>query len=287
MEIIEVTPQGFCGGVMRAIQIARKTREDNPDTPITVLGMLVHNAFVNQELKDLGLRVVDSSSKSRLELLDEIDEGIVIFTAHGVSNAVRKKATDKHLQIVDASCRFVLITRDLICKRLQEGYTIFYIGKKGHAEAEGAITEDDRQFLIEHIQDIPAGIQGKIFVTNQTTMSVLELEELFAQIQARYPQAEFASEICTATRLRQQAVHDLANRNVDLLLVIGDPKSNNTRKLANTGTRAGIPNVLQIESAADLRLKDLEGIHTVAVTSGASTPEFLKDEVLCWLKENA
>lgn len=283
MEIFEVSPQGFCGGVINAIRIAEDTARKYPDTKITILGSLVHNSFVNRQLEELGLSVVEARDRTRLELLDEVDDGIVIFTAHGISDAVRKKAAEKGLQTIDASCRFVLSTQKIIQEKQEQGYAIFYIGKQGHPEAEGAITPDQNNYLIETAADIPDHVQGPVFVTNQTTMSVLDLQDLFDEIRRRYPDAEFCSEICTATRLRQQAVYDLKDRQIDLLIVIGDPKSNNTRKLSATGRKAGIPRVLQVESAKEINPEDLDGVNRVAVTSGASTPEFLKREVLDFL----
>lgn len=283
MEIFEVPVQGFCGGVRRAVDLARKTVRENPDRKVTVLGSLVHNAYVNDELRSMGVEIVEAKGKTRLDLLDDVEDGILIFTAHGVSDKVREKAKAKGLECIDASCPFVLSTQSLIKKKRAEGYTIFYIGKKGHPEAEGAMESEENFFLIEKKDDLPEEDFEKIFVTNQTTMSVLDLEDLFDEIKARYPHAEFCSEICTATRLRQQAVMDLQDKSIDLLIVIGDPQSNNTRKLSLTGKKAGIERILQIESSDDLRKEDFENVKKVAVTSGASTPDFLLKDVIARL----
>lgn len=286
-EIFDVPVQGFCGGVSHAIQTALKAIESGCPQPVTVLGSLVHNRFVNAALEEKGLRILEAKGRTRLDLLDTIDSGTVIFTAHGVSKEVRTRAAEKHLHVIDASCPFVLSTQKLMDQKLKEGCTIFYCGKKGHPEAEGAVGTSDRVLLIESEADLPLVQDGKIFVTNQTTMSVADLDSLFQTIHARFPQAEFCNEICNATRIRQQAVSDLKDRRIDLLIVVGDPASNNTRKLSATGLQAGIPDVLQAECLDDLRseqnLARIEKADRIALTSGASTPSWLKDEILQFL----
>lgn len=288
-EIIEVRVQGFCGGVAKAIETARSALKDGSPQPVSVLGSLVHNRFVNEALEKEGIRILEAGNRTRLELLDEIDKGTVIFTAHGVSNEVRRKAAAKHLHVIDASCPFVLSTQKLIEKKLHEGSTVLYCGKKGHPEAEGAVGLHSNVHLIETEDDLPAFLDGPVFVTNQTTMSVLDLQNLFEAIQTRFPQAEFCNEICNATRIRQQAVADLKDAAVDLLVVVGDPASNNTRKLADTGLKAGIPAVIQIESAAALDREEIRlavrRAKRIAVTSGASTPSHLKDAVVKALRQ--
>lgn len=281
-EIIDIPVQGFCKGVIKAIEKAEQTINDpSCPKPIYVLGSLVHNRFVNEQLQSEGLIILESSSQTRLELLDKIDTGTVIFTAHGVSQAVRKKAQEKQLHIVDASCPFVLATHKLIDKKLEEKASIFYCGKKNHPEAEGATQGRENVYLIETIQDIPKGVQGKIFVTNQTTMSILDLKALFQAIKKKYPQAQFCDEICGATRVRQKAIQDLANQEIDLLIVVGDPHSNNTQKLVQIGQKSHIPHIYQIESVEDLKEEDdLFQAKRIAITSGASTPAYLKDEVI-------
>ncbi len=284
-EIIDVKVQGFCKGVQRAIDQAKAASISQTAQPITVLGSLVHNKYVNEELEKQGLQVLEASGKTRLELLDEIDYGTVIFTAHGVSPSVRKKAEDKGLQVIDASCPFVLATQRLIDRKLAEGYTILYCGKKGHPEAEGATQSRHPVYLIEKEDDLPDSAEGPIFVTNQTTMSMLDLNRLFEAIKSRFPQAEFCDEICNATRVRQQAILDLKDQGIDLLVVVGDPASNNTRKLAQIGQSAGIEKVLLIEQADKLDPSAFDSVNKTAITSGASTPAYLKNAVLDKMRE--
>lgn len=283
-EIIKVDPQGYCGGVLQAIAIAKKTRLENPDSRITILGNLVHNQYVKKALSYDKLDTIEDKSKTRLELLDEIEEGIVIFTAHGISQEVRQKALNKGLKIIDASCPFVLQTQKIIQQKLSEGSVIFYIGKYCHPEAEAIYSTSNKIYLIEKEEDIPNGIQEPIFVTNQTTMSIFDIQFLFDAIKQAYPEAEFHDEICNATRIRQQAILDLKNQNIDTLIVVGDPSSNNTKQLANIGKKAKIKQVIRINDVNELNVDDLHEARRIAITSGASTPTYLTNQVIKYLE---
>lgn len=282
-EILEVKPQGFCGGVMKAVQIAKQVRKEHPEEKITILGNLVHNQYVTKALEKMAIDTLDQKGITRLDLLDSISEGIVIFTAHGVSEAVYQKAKDKGLKIYDASCPFVLQTQKIVKEKLKSGFTIFYIGKNGHPEAESIYSLSDQVILIETIEDIPDSIKGSVFVTNQTTMSTLDIQDLFEAIEKKYPQAEFFNEICNATRVRQEAILNLKGRAIDSLIVVGDPSSNNTNQLARIGQNAGIRQVLKVESIESIQGMDFND-QKVAITSGASTPTYLTKQIIDFLK---
>lgn len=279
MKIIEVRPQGYCGGVMNAIKKVIELRKQRPNEKITVLGSLVHNRYVKKALEELNIETIEAKNKTRLDLLDEVNDGIVVFTAHGISDEVSQKAEEKKLEVLDASCPFVLSTQNIVKDELEKGSVIFYIGKKGHPEAEAVVSSSERIYLVEKPEDIPEGVKEPVFVTNQTTMSILEIESLFKEILKKYPQASIHDEICSATRIRQQAILNLKDENPDVLIVVGDPSSNNTRKLADIGKKAGIPEVISIETAADLDLSHFKPDSTVAITSGASTPTSLRRQV--------
>lgn len=284
-DIIQLTPQGYCGGVKSAIEKVLTYRKEHPEEQMTVLGNLVHNRHVKAMLEEQGITVLEDPKKNRLALLDQIDSGTVVFTAHGVSDEVRQKAKEKGLKTLDASCPFVLSTQKIVKSKGREGYSVLYIGKKGHPEAEASVAGNEHVYLIETKKDIPKDLSGPIFVTNQTTMSVLDLKDLFDRILKIYPQAEIHDEICSATRLRQQAVLNLKNDLPDLLIVVGDPASNNTRKLEEVARSIGIENVWRIESVRALEGKPLiKG--SIAITSGASTPASLKDEVVDYLSRH-
>lgn len=141
--IIEVTPQGFCGGVMKAIQIAKEVRIQHPEATITILGNLVHNEYVKKALSAMEIHTIEDPKKTRLELLEDVPSGIVIFTAHGVAPALYERAKEKGLVVYDASCPFVLQTQKIVQEKLKEGYSIFYIGKNHHPEAESIYTLSD------------------------------------------------------------------------------------------------------------------------------------------------
>ncbi len=277
MKIIKVTPRGYCKGVVRAIQTAKQARHDYPHEKITILGMLVHNQYVVEALKHLGIDTIEDKTKTRMQLLDEIDEGIVKFKAHGIANIVKEQAIAKGLQVIDASCYDVIATQEVIKKALTEGKQIAYVGKRNHPEAEAVLAISDTITLVEVNQPLPV-LAEPLFVTCQTTMSLQDVHELFDQIKAQYPNAEICEEICNATRVRQQAVRDL--KDVDVLIVVGDPQSNNSSRLADIGELAGIKHVYRIEDAFQLQHNWFKESDTVAVTAGASTPSALTQQVI-------
>ncbi len=280
MEIINVVPRGFCKGVVRAIELAKQTALKYPDRQITVLGELVHNKYVVEALRNNRIRTVEDKSKSRLQLLDEIDEGVVIFSAHGVSDEVIRKAESKGLILVNATCDDVIHTQNLIHEHLQDGFEILYIGQPSHPEAQAIVAIDLTHIhLITSLQDISVlnFDNSFVFVTNQTTMSQYDTQDLMSAIALKYPLADISNEICSATRLRQDAVMKLEA--IDCLIVVGDVNSNNTNMLAKIGQEKGIKHVFRIESAEDLPAEIIKSCQRVAITAGASTPYFLIKQV--------
>ena len=283
MKVIQARPCGYCKGVIRAIQIARRTREENPDVPIHVLGMLVHNRFVTLSLEELGIISHNEKGKTRLELLDEIDEGIVIFSAHGVCDEVYEKARNKGLTIVDATCEDVIKTSDIVKKYLEEDYEVIYIGVRNHPEAEGIVSNSDHIHLISSEEDIKnLEPYEKVFITNQTTMNVDNIADIIEKLRIRYPEAIVQPEICNATRMRQQAVKNM--KNLDILYVVGDPSSNNTRNLGKCVDES-VKKVCYIETYKDIDITDLKDDYTVGVTAGASTPTELYRQVIDYLTD--
>lgn len=281
MEIIKVSPRGYCKGVVRAIQIAKDTAKAYPDTPIYILGMLVHNTYVKDALKNLG--IVTLEGDNREELLNQIDTGIVIFTAHGISDTIRNKAIEKGLHVIDATCPDVKRTQDLVDKHVADGYEVLYIGKANHPEAMAVVDGNPKIHLITSIDDIKqVHITSKVFVTNQTTMSIFEVADIFKQIKCKYPQAIFSEEICNATRVRQEAIANL--KGVDTLLIVGDRSSNNSKRLADIGKQNHIDRVYLVNDVLDVQALDLSSSKVVAVSSGASTPTYLTNQVIQYLE---
>lgn len=286
MEVIKISPRGYCYGVVDAMVLALKTAQNfDLPRPIHILGMIVHNAHVVEAFEKLGVKTLDG--EDRLALLDKIDKGTVIFTAHGVSPEVRKKAREKGLTVVDATCPDVTKTHDLIREKVAEGYHVIYIGKKGHPEPEGAVgIAPDRVHLVQTVDEIEALNLpvDKLIVTNQTTMSQWDVKHLMDAIIKRFPQVEVYNEICLATQVRQEAVAEQAGE-ADLCIVVGDPRSNNSNRLAQVAEEiAGVP-AYRIADLSELNLEWLKGKKKVAVTSGASTPTPLTKEVIQFLEQ--
>ncbi|MBR2577670.1 MAG: 4-hydroxy-3-methylbut-2-enyl diphosphate reductase [Erysipelotrichaceae bacterium] len=282
MEIKRIVPSGYCKGVINAISIVRKARKEYADKKIFILGMIVHNSYVTDELSKMGIITLDDPLKSKEELLDEIDEGVVIFTAHGIADRIKEKAKAKGLITIDATCSDVLKTKELVRNYIDKGYDVIYFGKHKHPEAESILSISPSIHLITCEEDIgKLDIHNEhIAVTNQTTMSYLELEKMFSLLKEKYPNCIIEKEICNATSARQKAVTDI--KDGDVLYVVGDVKSNNTGKLAAIAENS-FRHVYLISSKDEINKKDLEGQSKVYVTAGASTPPKLIDEVLEYL----
>ncbi|NRR21523.1 4-hydroxy-3-methylbut-2-enyl diphosphate reductase [Brevibacillus sp. MS2.2] len=286
MEVIKISPRGYCYGVVDAMVLALRTAQNfDLPRPIHILGMIVHNAHVVEAFEKQGIKTLDG--EDRLALLDQVHEGTVIFTAHGVSPEVRKKARDKGLTVVDATCPDVTKTHDLIREKVAEGYHVLYIGKKGHPEPEGAMgIAPDHVHLVQKLEELEALDlpTDKLIVTNQTTMSQWDVKHLMDAILQRFPGVEVHNEICLATQVRQEAVAEQVGE-ADLCLVVGDPRSNNSNRLAQVSEEiANVPSY-RIADLSELDIEWLRGKKNVAVTSGASTPTPLTKEVISFLEQ--
>lgn len=282
MEVQAITPRGYCKGVVRAIDMARKAR--NAKQPVVILGMIVHNQYIVDALEKMGIRTVDHPDRTRLELLDEIEEGTVIITAHGAGEQVFAKAREKGLHVIDASCLDVIKTHDLIRARLRDGFEILYIGKKGHPEAEGAVSIDEEKVhLLSGREDFGTLDPNKRYViTNQTTMSLYDVQDLCDYARQTLAHVTVEKETCAATKVRQEAIRHM-DRDVDVAFIVGDPRSNNTRKLASIASDGR--EVHMIGSLDDLDVSVLRGKRKAAVSSGASTPPYLTDQVIAFLEQ--
>ncbi|OUM88054.1 MAG: 4-hydroxy-3-methylbut-2-enyl diphosphate reductase [Bacillus thermozeamaize] len=286
MNVIKISPRGYCYGVVDAMVLAQQVASDaSYPRPVYILGMIVHNSHVVEAFRQQGIITLDG--EDRLSLLDQIDQGTVIFTAHGVSPQVRAKAAAKGLTVVDATCPDVMKTHRLIEEKVADGYVVIYIGKKGHPEPEGAVgVAPDKVFLVENEEDVRNldFHHDKIIVTNQTTMSQWDTRHLMQLIVEKYPQAEVYNEICLATQQRQEAVAEQAE-GADLVIVVGDPRSNNSNRLAQVAQEiAGVP-AYRVADVTEIDPEWLKGIRTVAVTSGASTPTPITKEVIDYLEQ--
>ncbi|MCO4323558.1 4-hydroxy-3-methylbut-2-enyl diphosphate reductase [Mammaliicoccus sciuri] len=287
MEIIKITPRGYCYGVVDAMVIARNASLDNSlPRPIYILGMIVHNKHVTDAFESDGIITLDGPN--RLKILEQIDEGTVIFTAHGVSPEVKRRAKEKGLVCIDATCPDVDNTHQLIREVKSNGYHVIYIGKKGHPEPEGAVgVAPDIVHLVQTLEDIDALpeelLNQKLIVTNQTTMSQWDVKHLIDELKVKYPHIEVHEEICLATQVRQEAVATQADQ-ADLLIVVGDPKSNNSNRLAQVSKEIAHTNAYRIADLSELKLEWLQDVESVAVTAGASTPTPIVKEVIDYIK---
>ena len=286
MKVVKITPRGYCYGVVDAMVIARNAALDKTlPRPIYILGMIVHNKHVTDAFEQDGIITLDG--ENRKEIIEQVESGTVIFTAHGVSPEIREIARRKGLVSIDATCPDVTVTHDLIAEKTAEGYEIIYIGKKGHPEPEGAIgVAPDKVHLVQNLKDIEElqFSSDKILVTNQTTMSQWDVQFIMEKIQERFPHVEEHKEICLATQVRQEAVAEQAGQ-ADLLIVVGDPKSNNSNRLTQVSVEiAGTPSY-RISDLSELKIEWLMNIDTVAVTAGASTPTPIVKEVMNFLEK--
>ncbi|MFE6167569.1 4-hydroxy-3-methylbut-2-enyl diphosphate reductase [Viridibacillus arvi] len=286
MQVTKITPRGYCYGVVDAMVIARNAALDKTlPRPIYILGMIVHNKHVTDAFEQDGIITLDG--ENRKDILEKVDKGTVIFTAHGVSPEIREIARQKGLVSIDATCPDVTVTHDLIAEKSQEGYDIIYIGKKGHPEPEGAIgVAPDHVHLVQSIEDIEQ-LQlnrEKLLVTNQTTMSQWDVAHLMKRLEEKFPNIEVHKEICLATQVRQEAVAKQAGA-TDLLIVVGDPKSNNSNRLTQVSEEIAHTRSYRIADLSELKLEWLEGVNTVGVTAGASTPTPIVKEVINFLDQ--
>lgn len=279
-----MVPSGYCKGVVNAINIAKKVKEENKDIPVYVLGMIVHNTYVTDQLSKLGIITLDDSKKSKEELLDDISEGVVILTAHGTSDSIKNKAINKGLKVIDGTCEDVLKTKIIIIDYLNKNYDVIYFGKKGHPESNAIISISNKIHLVSNYDDIKelSISNPNIIITNQTTMSFIELENMINAILEKYPNAEVIKEICNATSSRQLAIQNI--KDADILYVVGDVKSNNTNKLVEVAKLNGIKDTYLIANKDEIKKEDLIGKSSCYVTAGASTPPSLIDEVIEYLK---
>ncbi len=279
MEINILNPHGFCQGVNRAIDMALKIKNNNKK--IYSLGSLIHNKEMIKKLNEHNIITLNDKI-SRLEMLDNIDNGIVIITAHGVSPDVLEKAKSKNLEIIDATCPYVTMTHSNIEKYLNDGYDVYYIGTKGHPECIGAIGISNKIKLISSLNDIKnIEFKNKSFIINQTTLSIYDIEEYYNEILKKNPNVVINNTICKATTQRQKAVLE-ANK-VDLTIVVGDKLSSNSKKLYELALKKN--DAILIETIDDILNYDFSNIKSVNITSGASTPEYLTDEIIEFLRK--
>jgi 4-hydroxy-3-methylbut-2-enyl diphosphate reductase len=276
-------PRGFCAGVDRAIAIVNRAL-DIFGPPIYVRHEVVHNKYVVQDLQQRGARFVEE--------VDEVPEdAILIFSAHGVSQAVRQMAKDRGFQVFDATCPLVTKVHLEVARFAKDGFDCILIGHAGHPEVEGTMgqfhSENGQIYLVENVEDVArlevARPQHLSFVT-QTTLSIDDTKMIVEALQTRYPNivGPKKDDICYATQNRQDAVRILAEQS-DVMIVVGSPNSSNSNRLRELAERCGTPAYL-VDGPEQLSSTWFDGVTTIGVTAGASAPEQLIQQIIDQMK---
>ncbi|WP_288864603.1 4-hydroxy-3-methylbut-2-enyl diphosphate reductase [uncultured Corynebacterium sp.] len=277
-KVLLASPRGYCAGVDRAVETVEKALEKYGE-PVYVRKEIVHNKYVVETLQERGVIFVDET--------DEVPEGAhLVFSAHGVSPAVRESAAQRNLLTLDASCPLVTKVHNEARRFARDGYHILLVGHQGHEEVEGTAGEAPE---ITHLVDGVDGVDRlpnfpedqKLVWLSQTTLSVDETMVIVDKLHERYPNLENppSDDICYATQNRQAAVKEIAPR-CDLVIVVGSKNSSNSRRLVEVALEAGTPASYLVDYASQIEDAWFEGVETVGVSSGASVPEILVKELM-------
>ena len=280
-EVLLANPRGFCAGVDRAIEIVNRALEKF-GRPIYVRHEIVHNKFVVNDLRERGAIFVE-------DLADVPRGATLVFSAHGVSKAIRREADERGFRIFDATCPLVKKVHVEVMKRHQEGYDIIMIGHDGHPEVEGTMGQSESgMYLVETVSDVDKldiRENAKLTYVSQTTLSVDDCQRVIEALKARFPHiiGPKQDDICYATQNRQDAVKFMAPQ-VEVVIVIGSRTSSNTNRLRELAEMLGC-STYQVDSATELMGEWIAGKKRIGVTSGASAPDVLVREVVARLKE--
>ena len=281
VSIVLAQPRGFCAGVDRAITIVERALEQF-GAPIYVRHEIVHNKYVVDDLRDKGAVFIE-------ELFEAPDGSTVIFSAHGVSLAVRDEAQRRNLHIFDATCPLVTKVHVEVKRMREQGYEIIMIGHKGHPEVEGTMGQvKDGIYLVDTEADV-ANLQVKtpehLAYVTQTTLSVDDTKGIITTLKQRFPKITEPkkADICYATQNRQDAVKVLAPQ-VDVVIVVGSPNSSNSNRLRELAEKMGV-SAYMVDNADDVQVAWFADVQKIGVTAGASAPEVLVESVLNRIKE--
>jgi len=279
-KIVLAKPRGYCAGVDRAVETVEKAL-DLYGAPVYVRKQIVHNKYVVHALEARGAIFVDETQ--------EVPEGsTVVFSAHGVSPLVHQEAASRNLKTIDATCPLVTKVHGEARRFAEEDYQIIFIGHEGHEEVEGTMGEAPGNMILvdgpDHVKDVVIDTDRPIAWLSQTTLSVDETLETVAKLRERFPQLidPPSDDICYATQNRQQAVKEIAEQ-CEVMLVVGSANSSNTVRLVDVALEAGSQAAYRVDWAGELDEEWVAGVTTVGLTSGASVPEILVNEVIEWL----
>ena len=279
-EILLSNPRGFCAGVDRAIDIVERALQRH-GAPIYVRHEIVHNKYVVDDLRAKGAVFIE-------DLADVPPGATLVFSAHGVSKAVRREAQQRGFQVFDATCPLVKKVHIEVLKRRNEGYEVVMIGHEGHPEVEGTLGQSDTgMYLVESVEDVAnlnIAHSEKLTYVSQTTLSVDDTQKVIDALKARFPHivGPKQDDICYATQNRQDAVKFMAPL-VEVVIVVGSRTSSNTNRLRELADLLGCE-THQVDSADELKPEWVAGKKRIGVTSGASAPEILVQDVVAKLK---
>ena len=283
MKVYLAKPRGFCAGVDRAIDVV-EIALDIYGPPVYVRHEIVHNDHVVSELRNKGAIFLDDG--------DEIPDGAVtIFSAHGVSPAVREQAAGRNLKVIDATCPLVTKVHLEAVRYAKKGYSIVLIGHRNHVEVEGTMGEaPDSMVLVESPEDVPRlkvpNTEKMVYLT-QTTLSIDDTQAVIDELKKRFPHIEAPpkDDICYATTNRQAAVKEMTDR-CDMILVIGSPTSSNSNRLVEVARARGCEAYL-INDSSQMNIEMFAQTQHLGITAGASAPEHLVQDVVRWLEKNS
>lgn len=284
IKVLLSNPRGFCAGVDRAIEIVERALTMH-GAPIYVRHEVVHNRFVVEDLEKKGAVFVEN--------LDEVPQNsILIFSAHGVSHAVREEAAVRKLQVFDATCPLVTKVHVEVAKMRKEGKEIVMIGHQGHPEVEGTMGqvtgEDGGMYLVETVEDVEqlrVKDEDNLAYVTQTTLSVDDATCVINALKKRFPSivGPKKDDICYATQNRQDAVKQMVKQ-CDLVIVVGSPNSSNSNRLCEVARNANVE-AYMVDNAGQLQEEWLQGKNQIGITAGASAPEILVQQVISRLKQ--
>lgn len=290
MEIIKITPRGFCSGVVNAWKIVREIIEKNPDKRIFMLGWFVHNKNMLDEIKANNVFVLDDTSTSRYDLVKNLlvqKNDILILSAHGTDEATKQLAKQKGLDVIDTTCEYVYKTHDVIKQALNDNKKVIYLGKDNHPESLASISISKEIVFItnlDQLKNLASLYKQPVVVTNQTTLSIYDLKQYYEFIQTHFTNYELKNDLCNATLQRQEAIINLKTK-LDILIVVGDQKSNNSQQLIKIGQHKRINQCYLVNNLEEVKKIKFLPTDVVGVTSGASTPTKITNEIIAYLQE--
>ena len=284
MQVVLVKPQGFCGGVSRAISIANQAKKEHPEALVFVLGALVNNQTVLDDLKRNGIETLEGDDE--IKLISSLSKGdVIIFSAHGHDEKLDALAKSLGLIIYDTTCPKVKENMEKIRRDIKLGHQVIYVGQTNHRETNAALSISKNISLYDiklpfnyyFITDLSP------LVINQTTLNYLEINDIHKDILSHIPNARIENEICSATRLRQEAILSI-EKDTDLIVIVGDKRSSNTNKLYDIASKNfAHAKVVLVKDLKELKEIDIKDRKKAAISSGASTPQCVVDEIYNYL----